>query len=194
MTFATDDQLLVDALRRRDERSLRDAYALYSGRVQRVVRSIVVDQRAAEDVTQEVFLYLWRNAENVDLSRGGMGAFITTVARRRAIDHVRSEVSRRAREDRVAVTSYPGSVGALDFSEDVVHEISRARSSEDLHTALQRLAEDERVAIELAYFHGHTLRQVAVATNSPEGTTKSRVRRALRTLQNNPVLRQAHYV
>ena len=195
-TFAADDRCLTEALCRRDEKALNSVYGLYKDRVFEVVRHVVVDRRAAEDVTQEVFLYVWRNADRIDLSRGGLRAFIVTVARRRAIDHVRSEVSRRRREERVtARTLQNGSHPAQpDFSDEVVARSSDAQRAAGVRAALLQLAEAERVAIDLAYFRGHTLRQVAVATNSPEGTTKARVRRALRHLQENANVQAAHRV
>ncbi len=195
VTFAADDRCLTEALCRRDERALDGVYALYAGRVFDVVRHVVVDRRAAEDVTQEVFLYLWCNAERIDLSRGGLRAFIVTVARRRAIDHVRFEVGRRRREERAtARTLQNGSdLAQPDFTDEVVARSSDAQRAAGVRAGLMQLAEAERVAIDLAYFRGHTLRQVAVATNAPEGTTKARVRRALRHLQENTHVQAAHH-
>jgi RNA polymerase sigma factor (sigma-70 family) len=189
----TDDQTLRAALCRGDERALTDVHVQYRDLVFEVVRRVVVDHRAAEDVTQEVFVYLWRNAERIDLSRGSIRAYLVTVARRRAIDHVRSEESRRRRENRVS--SGPGSgkneVCTPDFADDVATSDLRARNSAAVQVALKSLPEAERVVIDLVYFHGYTLCGAAAATNAPEGTAKTRVRRALRRLGENVVAQVA---
>jgi RNA polymerase sigma factor (sigma-70 family) len=184
MTAVSDEQDLTAGLSRGDERALSEVHALYRDTVFAVVRRIVVDRRAAEDVTQEVFLYLWRNPERIDLSRGSIAAFLITVARRRAIDHVRSEESRRRRESVVADGSGWHNAHAPDVADDVATRDLRVRNSAALRIALGRLPEHERVLIDLVYFGGYTLCGVAKATNAPEGTAKTRVRRALRRLED----------
>jgi RNA polymerase sigma factor (sigma-70 family) len=183
-TAFTEEQRLIQALLRGDDAALSAALALYQDLVFGVVRGIVIDARAAEDVTQDVFLYLWRNAGRVDLLRGSVRAFLVTVARRRAIDYVRREENRRRREDLVAAESPTlwRTTNEPDFADVVATSDSYARNAAALHTAMGKLPDPERVVIDLVYFHSHTLRGAATATNSPEGTAKCRVRRALRRL------------
>ncbi len=185
--FAQDDPSLLGRLRCGDESALAAAYDRYANLVFAAARRIVIDRQAAEDVTQEVFVYLWSNVAIVDQARGGLRPFLVTVARRRAVDHVRQEESRRRRQVRAA--SGWQTVGCEtvvpDFADALVARDLSTRSCESLRTALEELPPAEFAAIELAYFRGHTLREVAVATGSPEGTAKSRVRRALRRLEQH---------
>ena len=188
--FAEDDLSLLDRLRRSEESALAAVYERYANLVFAAARRIVIDRQAAEDVTQEVFVYLWSNAAIVDQTRGGLRPFLVTVARRRAVDHVRQEESRRRRQVRAA--SGWQTVGCEtvvpDFAEALVARDTSTRSCRSLRTALDGLPPAELAAIELAYFRGHTLREVAVATGSPEGTAKSRVRRALHRLEQHGAL------
>jgi RNA polymerase sigma factor (sigma-70 family) len=183
MTAVSDDHDLAAGLCHGDERSLSEVHVRYRDTVFAVVRRIVVDRRAAEDVTQEVFLYLWRNPERIDLNRGSIAAFLITVARRRAVDHVRSEESRRRRESVVAGSGW-ANAPVPDVADDVATRDLRVRNSAAVRVALGRLPENERVLIDLVYFGGYTLCGVAKATNAPEGTAKTRVRRALRRLED----------
>ena len=182
MTESTQERRLTEALCRGDDLALSDAFDRYGDLIFTVVRRIVVDRVIAEDVTQEVLLYLWRNADRIDLTRGSVRALIVTIARRRAIDHVRSEENRRRRELTVA-TSGKVDLTVPDIADDVTTSDFRFRSSAAMLTAIESLPETERVAIDLVYYRGHTLRSMAKATNSPEGTAKARVRRALRRLE-----------
>jgi RNA polymerase sigma-70 factor, ECF subfamily len=187
--LADDELLLIARLRDGDESALTESYERYSDLVLTTARRIVIDRQAAEDIAQEVFFYLWRNAGNVNPSYGGLRPFLATVARRRAVDFVRQEEGRRRRQVRAA--SGWLTVGCEyvlpDFTDELVAQDTNARSRAALRGALGDLPEPELVAIELAYFRGQTLRQVAVSTNSPEGTAKSRVRRALRRLEHHLV-------
>jgi RNA polymerase sigma factor (sigma-70 family) len=180
-----ETQRWAEALRRGDERALSKAYDLYHGVVFAAVRRIVLDRVAAEDITQEVFVYLWRNPDRIDPSRGTPGPFLITVARRRAIDYLRSEECRRRREQFVASSSFVGGDRSAepDVADAIIATELRSQNSNALRQAIRLLPEPERVLIDLVYFQGHTLRGVAVATNSPEGTAKTRVRRALRRLE-----------
>lgn len=178
------DTCPIDRLRLGDEVALADVYELHAEVVMAVATRIVRDRRAAEDIAQEVFVHLWRHADRVDLTRGTLRSYLVTLARRRAIDHVRSEEARRRRQER-AVRRTPTDCPGVepDIAEDVVALDARIHDARAVRTALALLPEAERTSIELAYFGGRTLRQMAVDTGAPEGTAKARVRRALRRLE-----------
>ena len=187
---AEDDPSLLERLRRNDERALAAAYERYASLVFATARRIVIDPQAAEDVTQEVFVCLWSHADLVDQARGGLRPFLVTLARRRAVDHIRQEESRRRRQVRAANgwQTLGCEMAVPDFADALVARDTSRRSCASLRSALEELPLAEFTAIELAYFRGHTLREVAVATGSPEGTAKSRVRRALRRLEQHVAL------
>jgi RNA polymerase sigma-70 factor, ECF subfamily len=180
----TTDHDVLDALRGGDQEAFELVYAQHARQVFGAALGVVFDRQIAEDVTQEVFVELWRHADRVDIDRGGLRSFLVTVAKRRAIDIVRSEERRRERQRR-ANDPTAWRFDEPDVAESIVAADAHRRSLEHMRGALGQLPEAERTSIELAYFRGCTLRQVAVVMNAPEGTAKSRVRRALRNLEGH---------
>jgi RNA polymerase sigma-70 factor (ECF subfamily) len=116
-----------------------------------------------------VFVELWRLAARYDASRGSPRSWAATVAHRRAIDRVRSEQSARDRDVRDAAAA---TLEHDPVDVEVEASIDRAR----VRRALDRLTELQREAVELAYYGGHTYRQVAVLLDVAEGTVKTRIR------------------
>jgi RNA polymerase sigma-70 factor (ECF subfamily) len=154
---------------RGDQRAFADLYDSISGLVHGVVLRVVRDPSHADEVTQEVFLELWRLAPRFDPERGTVRGWAATVAHRRAVDRVRSEQASRRRIERDA-GERSMTVPAVD---DAVHDdIDRAR----VRRALGKLTDTQREAVELAYYGGHTYREVAVLLGVPEGTVKTRIR------------------
>jgi len=135
-----------------------------------VVRRVVRDPQLSEEVSQEVFVEVWRNAALYDRQRGHAKAWILTIAHRRAVDRVRSEQSARRRDDRDARRNNPRSY-------DQVAEIVEQRDEHArVKTALDMLTSVQRQAVELAYFQGYTYREVAELLDTPLGTIKARMR------------------
>lgn len=141
-----------------------------------VLPGVLYDQRLAEEVAQEVFLRLWREPERFDPSRGSLRSFLLSITHSRAIDLLRSETSRRAREERARRRA--------DGGYDLEQEIFDVTTAENVRGAVSKLPDPERKAIELAYFGGHTYREVAAIMKEPEGTVKSRIRSALRRMRH----------
>jgi RNA polymerase sigma-70 factor, ECF subfamily len=152
----------------------RDAFsALYDelaplvfGLALRVTRS----RALAEEVTQEVFVQLWAQADRFDGSRGSARSWIATIAHRRAVDTVRRTQSSSDRE-----ASLPVDVPHPDVAEAVI----QLDESAQVRTALESLTALQREAIELAYFEGLTYRKVAERLDIPLGTVKTRMRDGL---------------
>ncbi len=129
----------------------------------------------SEDITSEVFFEFWCSPEKFDPKRGTFLGYMRVKARGRSIDYVRSETARRCRElsnGRFAGVVVPDSDSGLISSESAAH----------LRHAVSRLPRPERDAIDLAFFDGMTYAAVALQLELPEGTVKSRIRRALRRL------------
>ena len=142
-----------------------------------VVLRVVRDPSQAEEVTQEVFVELWRLAARFDGTKGSARSWAATLAHRRAIDRVRSEQASRDRHEREA--------GHARAEHDVVvAEVEATLDQARVRRALAQLSDLQREAVELAYFGGHTYREVAVLLNVAEGTVKSRIRDGLIRLRD----------
>ncbi len=142
-----------------------------------VALRVLRDRALAEEVSQEVMVEVWRKADRFDPERGTASGWITTLAHRRAVDRVRSEQASRDRDDRVSRRDEPRAFDA------VADEVQVNLDHWQVRRALSTLTERQREAIELAYFGGHTYRDVARVLDIPEGTAKSRLRDGLLRLR-----------
>lgn len=155
---------------RGDQSAFAELYDALSPLVYGVVLKVVRDPSQAEEVAQEVFVELWRLAARFDGTKGSAKTWAATLAHRRAIDRVRSEQASRVRQDRDANQT-------IRNERDVVAaEVESSFDQVRVRRALLQLSELQREAVELAYFGGHTYREVAVLLDVAEGTVKSRIR------------------
>jgi RNA polymerase sigma-70 factor (ECF subfamily) len=171
------DAQLVVAIARYREDALAEAYRRHGGAVSALARRVTGDGGEAEDVVQEVFLRLWRQPDRFDPARGSLRTFLLAQSHGRAVDLVRSKVARQRREERDARDT----AGA---GYDIEREVWDAVVAEKVTEAMSRLPVEERTPIELAYFQGHTYREVADLLAQPEGTVKSRIRSGLKRMRN----------
>jgi RNA polymerase sigma-70 factor (ECF subfamily) len=170
------DALLVVAIGRWRQDALAEAYRRHAGAVFALARRLLVDRTLAEEITQEVFLRIWHHPEKFDPDRGSLRSYLLAQTHGRSVDILRSETSRRQREQRDAAAT-------ADSGYDLEREVLDLSVAEEVREALTVLSPGERRAIELAYFGGHTYREVASLLNEPEGTVKSRIRSGLRRLR-----------
>jgi RNA polymerase sigma-70 factor, ECF subfamily len=154
---------------RGDQAAFSGLYDQLSPLVHGVVLKVVRDPAQAEEVAQEVFVELWRLAARFDGSKGSARTWAATLAHRRAIDRVRSEQSNRMRQDRDANQ-------AVREHDVVAAEVESSMDQVRVRRALLQLSDLQREAVELAYFGGHTYKEVAVLLGVAEGTVKSRIR------------------
>jgi RNA polymerase sigma-70 factor (ECF subfamily) len=145
--------------------------------VVRVAERVVRDPSIAEEVAQEVLTEVWRKADHFDPTKGNVSAWVSTLTRRRAVDRVRSEQASRNRDDRIARRSQEREIDV------VADEVETRLEHWQVRNALATLSDRQREAIELAYFGGHTYRDVAQVLGIPEGTAKSRLRDGLLRLR-----------
>ncbi len=170
------DAQLVTSIARYSEVALAEVYRRHGGAVFGLARRVLNNPTEAEDVTQEVFLRLWNQPDRYDPTRGSLRSFLLAQAHGRAVDAVRSSNSRRLREARDATRTAEGAY-------DMQHEVWDLAVADHVGHAMGELPEEERRAIELAYFAGHTYREVATMLDQPEGTIKSRIRNGMRRMR-----------
>ena len=172
----TGDAELVVLVRERSEPALAEIYRRHGGAVFGLARRVLNNASEAEDVAQEVFVRLWTDPDRFDPARGALRSFLLTQSHGRAVDILRTLSARRNREvtdaHRTAHSGY-----------DLEHELDDLTMAAEVAQALLGLPEEERRAIELAYFEGHSYVMVARLLNQPEGTVKSRIRNGMRRMR-----------
>ena len=174
------DASLVLAIGRWREDALAEAYRRHAGASFALARRLLGDQQSAEEVVQEVFIRLWHRPDRFDPERGTLRSYLLAQTHGRSVDLLRSETSRRRREERDARET-------AQAPPDIEREVVDLTVAETMKGIVAELPDDERRAIELAYFGGHTYRQVAVMLDTPEGTVKSRIRSGLRRMRRSLV-------
>ena len=172
-----DDHALVEAIAAGDPEALGALYDRYGGLAYSVALRVVGDPGRAEDVVQESFLKLWRNAGQFDSRRGSLRTWLITSVRNRAIDNLRGRGAHERREREI-----PESVEATGAGSDPSREVSERLEREAVREALARLPDEQRQVIELAYYGGQTQSEIAALTQVPLSTVKGRTRLALEKL------------
>jgi RNA polymerase sigma-70 factor (ECF subfamily) len=175
LRLASDAQLVVAIGRFRND-ALAEVYRRHAPALFGLARRILAGRDLAEEVVQEVFLRLWNQPDRFDPERGSLRTYLLTQTHGRSVDVIRAEASRRSREERDARLT-------AETGYDLEREVWDLTQAEHVRAALSRLTDGERRAIELAYFGGHTYREVAVVLGEPEGTVKSRIRAGLTRLR-----------
>jgi len=172
--------MLAERLKRRDGSALAALYDEYGGAVYSIALRILKSGSDAEEVTQEVFLYAWEKADQFDIHRGSLIAWLATKARSRAIDRLRERQSRTRRHEALAQETQfelpPPAPGPE-------RELSLTESRTIGRRALDQLPPEQRETIEIAYFEGLSQSEIAARTNTPLGTVKTRMRQGLLRLR-----------
>ena len=171
------DAGLVVAVSRYRQEALAEAYRRHAGAVYGLARRLLSDDAHAEEIVQEVFLRLWDQPEKYDPARGSLRSFLLAQCHGRSVDLLRSDAARRRREERDLRRTAQGGY-------DLEHEVWDLTIAETMRDALTVLPAGEREAIELAYWGGHSYREVAELLGQPEGTVKSRIRAGLKRLRS----------
>ena len=172
------DALLAARLAAGDDHALAEVFDYLAPTVYGAALRVLGEGSAAQDVVQDVFVELWSHPDRYDPQAGTLGTYLIVLARHRAVDLVRSELRRLARQERHYRLT-PG--GADPTPSDAV---TAADTADAVRAAVSLLPEGQRQVVELAYFQGLSYREVALATGIPEGTAKSRLRLALAKLES----------
>jgi len=172
----TSDIELLHAVARSEEGALTALYDRYRLILFGLLVRILNSREEAEDVLQEVFLQVWRNAADFDEERGRPFTWLVTLTRSRGIDRLRVLAARQRLNDSAALEV---SAEVSDAVADTLH----AEQSEIIARALASLPAEQRRALKLAYFEGLTQSEIAARLGSPLGTVKTRMRAGMTTLR-----------
>ena len=160
---------LLDQLAAGDNAALGEVYDRYAGLVNGLALRILRNNEEAEEVIQEVFVQIWRQAARFDRARGTAEAWICTITRTRALDRLRRRTSRREESDDLI----PG-----------LGETPRTVEALAVRKALDGLSTAERTVLELAFYEGLTQSEIALRLGQPLGTVKTRIRTAMIRLRD----------
>lgn len=170
---------LLALVARGDEQAFAELYQRVAPAVFGLVSKVVRNPAQSEEVTQEVFVELWRTASRFDPARGMARSWIMTCAHRRAVDRVRSAESAARRDDLA---------GRRDQGrpyDEVVEQVETSLEREHVRRGLEALTDLQREAVVLAYYGGYTHREIAELLGVPSGTVKTRLRDGLIRLRDH---------
>lgn len=171
------DTRLAQRLAAGDDHALAEIFDRLAPAVYGAAVRVLGEGSAAQDVVQDVFVELWRDPARYDPATASLRTFLTLRARHRAVDLVRSELRRVARQERQHRLAEPAA-HPLPFE-----LVAGAEAARVVRDAVALLPDNQRQVVELAYYRGLTCREVALAAGIPEGTAKSRLRLALGKLE-----------
>lgn len=173
------DARLVAELAAGDAKAAGKLFDRYGGLVYNLSARILKDAAEAEEVVQELFVRVWREAAKFDPARGEVKSYLVQMARSMAIDRLRSQASRAKREEAYALEAAEGNPSS-----------SQTEQGRLVRQALSLLPEDERNILAAAYFEGYTQAELAERFGLPLGTVKSKVRQGMQKMkkQLGPVL------
>lgn len=174
-----EDADLITQVGRHDGRALELLYERYGRACYSLARRILGDTQLAQDVVQEVFLALWRDAGRFDPGRGGFATWLLSMTHHKAVDVVRREENLRKR--RVAADAQEATAAPRPQPDDEAWSTFRR---ERVRAALATLPFHQREALGLAYYGGYTQREIAGLTNTPLGTVKTRTLAGMRKLRS----------
>jgi RNA polymerase sigma factor (sigma-70 family) len=175
-----DDRALVSLVCGSEPAALEALYGRYGRACYGLARRILTDEQLAQDVVQEVFLAVWRDASRFDASRGGFSTWLLSMTHHKAVDSVRREENLRKRRT---------SADVLETTESEAPKVDEAVWSivrrERVREALKGLPGPQREALALAYFGGYTQREIAGLTATPLGTVKTRMLAGMRRMKES---------
>lgn len=175
-----DDERLIGLIAQAQEPALAQLYERYNRLVFSLALAIVNDRATAEEITLDVFMRVWQKASTYRADQARVRTWLTHIARHHAIDILRRQA---ARPDRSAIPWEDTAPGAQSSRDDTQESAEQSLERERVQAALAQLPADQRQALMLAYFGGHSQQQIADALRQPLGTIKTRIRLAMQKLR-----------
>ncbi|MEO5718943.1 MAG: sigma-70 family RNA polymerase sigma factor [Chthoniobacterales bacterium] len=176
-----EDAALIGLMRSGDERAFTTFYDRFAPGLFSMIYAILHDQKESEDVLQEAFVQMWKRTATYDATRSSLFTWAVMISRHKAIDRLRSRQRQTRLSEAVANESDPLAVSAP--SEQADNALVRTDERERVRAALTQLGDDQREAIDLAFFGGLTQTQISERLGAPLGTVKARIRRGLLALR-----------
>lgn len=174
------DTAMIQRIGKRDVVAFQDFYKKFNGLLYSTIYRVLNDHQDTEDIMQEILMQIWQKAHLYEPSKGKPLTWVTTMARNRSIDRIRSKQRRSKLSDGFELESksvHP------EFIEDTSDILIAKESDDMLKNAVMELSPDQREAIQLAYFDGLTQSEIAVQLSEPLGTVKARIRRGVQRLE-----------
>jgi RNA polymerase sigma-70 factor (ECF subfamily) len=173
------DEELMPLVGRKDPEAFEVLYDRHGGAAYSLAYRIVGEPAAAEEVTQEAFISVWRSGARFDATRGSVRSWLLSVVRNRAIDFLRSRAGKAPKldfDDDAALEQRP----AMERTEE---EALRRETASELRGAIGNLPDPQSKVIELAYFGGFSHSEIAAILGLPMGTVKGRMRLGLEKIR-----------
>lgn len=180
--YASDsqDESLIDGIRRREEQALKVLLDRYGGQVHALCLRICTDELEASGIVTEVFWRLWSQVDRFDPARGSICTYLLTMARSRAIDARRTSNSVWQNQLRLLESATHSGNDRLQAPDE---QLLRDEHSQEVRLALEQLTKLQRELLHLAFFEGMSHTQMAAILQTPLGTVKTHIRKGLQRLR-----------
>lgn len=176
------DEELVTRVAEGDSDALAQLFQRYAGAVYSLGYRMLNDREGAEELLNEAFVRVWRQAPSFDARRGKFSTWLMSVARNLGIDQLRSRRARPQRAD--PLTPDDPELDPIDEHMNVERDVWQNERRRLIRAALRELPAAQREALELAYFEGLTQSEISARLGDPLGTTKTRIRLGLQKLRD----------
>ena len=174
------DIVMLQKVGQRDVQAFQAFYRKFSGLLYSTIHRVLNDHQDTEDIMQEVLMQVWQKAHLYEPAKGKPMTWVTTMARNRAIDRIRSKQRRSRLNDDFESQN---KVEQPEFVDDTSDLLIAKEADAVVHNAVMELTPEQRQAIQLAYFKGLTQSEIADQLNEPLGTVKARIRRGVQRLE-----------
>ena len=160
---------LIILLKQHDQSAFGYLYDNYAGALLSIIKNIISDNEIANDVLQEVFMKIWRQADSYDQTKGRLFTWMLNIARNTSIDMIRSKQYQNSQKNQELSETVYDSAGSTNTQTDQI----------GLKKIVSGLKKEYKVLVDLAYFQGFTQDEISKILNIPLGTVKTRLRTAL---------------
>jgi RNA polymerase sigma-70 factor (ECF subfamily) len=176
-----DDSTLIRLVAHTKAEALSELYDRYSRLVFSLALAVIKDHALAEEITQDVFLRVWENAKTYKADQAKVSVWLTRITRNRAIDVLRQRSAHPEEHTADWAKVIPSEMHNTNTPQKAVELTSQ---KERIRAAIAQLPEDQKQALQLAYFQGYTHQEIAKLLNTPLGTVKTRIRLAMLKLRD----------